>query len=186
MSMLGVSFLNKIVNEDRITEASNILNDIREDVIRSLQQTGKEGEQKDGMDMGLCVIDFDQMTMEFAGAHNPLYFIRDNELNETKADRMPIAFHELQTEFTSHKIQLKKGDCFYMFSDGYADQFGGPEGKKFKYKALKELLMSIKDKPMNEQKELLDQTLQDWIAGADPEGQPFEQVDDILIVGVRI
>jgi serine phosphatase RsbU (regulator of sigma subunit) len=186
MSMLGVSFLNKIVNEDKITEASRILNDLREDVIRSLQQSGKEGEQKDGMDMGLCVIDFDRMIMEFAGAHNPLYLIRENELNETKADRMPIAYHEQQTEFTSHKIRLKKGDCFYMFSDGYADQFGGPEGKKFKYKALKELLLNIKDKPMNEQKEILEKTFQDWTAGFDREGKPFDQVDDILAVGVRI
>jgi serine phosphatase RsbU (regulator of sigma subunit) len=186
MSMLGVSFLNKIVNEDKITQASTIINELRDDVIRSLQQTGKEGEQKDGMDMGLCVIDFDQMTMEFAGAHNPLYFIRDNELNETKADRMPVAHYENLTEFTSHKIRLKKGDCFYLLSDGYADQFGGPEGKKFKYKTLKELLLSIQDKPMNEQKELLDQTYHNWTAGPDPEGKSYEQVDDILIVGVKI
>lgn len=186
MSMLGISFLNKIVNEDKITEASRILNDLREDVIRSLQQTGKEGEQKDGMDMALCVINFDLMIMEFAGAHNPLYVIRDNELNETKADRMPVAYYEQQGDFTSHKIQLKKGDRLYMFSDGYADQFGGPEGKKFKYKPLKELLVTIKDKPMNEQKELLDKTLQDWTAGPDAEGNPYEQVDDILVVGIKI
>lgn len=186
MSMLGVSFLNKIVNEDKITEANHILNDLRENVIQSLRQTGKEGEQKDGMDIGLCVIDFDRMIMEFAGAHNPLYFIRDDELNETKADRMPIAFDDQHAEFTSHQIPLKKGDCFYMLSDGYADQFGGPYGKKFKYKALKELLLNIRDKPMNEQKEILDQTLQEWTSGLDPEGKPYEQIDDILVVGVRI
>ena len=186
MSMLGVSFLNKIVNEDKITEAGNILNNLRDNVIQSLRQTGKEGEQKDGMDLGLCVIDFDRMTMDFAGAHNPLYFIRDDELNETKADRMPIAFYEQRAEFTSHHIPLKKGDCFYMLSDGYADQFGGPDGKKFKYKALKELLLNIKNKPMYEQKEILDQTLQQWTTGPDPQGKPYEQIDDILVVGVRI
>ncbi|KPK85126.1 MAG: hypothetical protein AMS27_08240 [Bacteroides sp. SM23_62_1] len=186
MSMLGVSFLNKIVNENKIIEANQILNNLRENVIQALRQKGKEGEQKDGMDMGLCVIDFDRMTMEFAGAHNPLYFIRNNELNETKADRMPIAFYEELKEFTSHRIPLEKGDCFYMFSDGYADQFGGPNGKKFKYNQLKDLLISIKDKPMNEQKEVLDQTYHKWTSELDPEGKPYEQVDDILVVGVRI
>jgi serine phosphatase RsbU (regulator of sigma subunit) len=186
MSMLGISFLNKIVNEDKIVEANQILEELREDVIQSLKQTGREGEQKDGMDMALCVIDFENMEMEFAGAQNPLYLIRGNELLETKADRMPVAFYEQMSNFKSHKIPLKQGDCFYMFSDGYADQFGGPDGKKFKYKGLKELLIRIKEKPMSEQKEILDKTILDWANGPDKNGRQYDQVDDILIVGIRI
>lgn len=186
MSMLGITFLNKIVNEDKIIEANLILEELREDVIQSLKQTGREGEQKDGMDMALCVIDFENMMMEFAGAQNSLYLIRGNELLETKADRMPVAFYEQMPDFKSHKIPLRQGDCFYMFSDGYADQFGGPFGKKFKYKGLKELLISIKEKPMAEQKELLDKTIREWATGPDKDGRQYDQVDDILIVGIRI
>jgi serine phosphatase RsbU (regulator of sigma subunit) len=184
MSMLGISFLNKIVNEDKIVEANLILEELREDVIQSLKQTGKEGEQKDGMDMALCVIDFDNMMMEFAGAQNSLYLIRGNELHETKADRMPVAYYEQMSDFKKHHIPLKPGDCFYMCSDGYADQFGGPEGKKFKYKALKELLIKIKERPMAEQKELLDKAILVWANGSD--GRRYDQVDDILIVGIRV
>jgi serine phosphatase RsbU (regulator of sigma subunit) len=186
MSMLGISYLNKIVNENKITEANQILEKLRENVIQALKQTGREGEQKDGMDMALCVIDFDNMTMEFAGAQNPLYLIRGNELVETKADRMPVAYYEQMSDFTSHIIPLKQGDCFYMFSDGYADQFGGPQGKKFKYKALKELLIRVKGKSMAEQKELLEKNIQDWATGPDMNGRQYDQVDDILVVGIRI
>jgi len=186
MSMLGISFLNKIVNEHKITQPDQILEKLRENVIQSLKQTGREGEQKDGMDMALCVIDFDILTMEFAGAQNPLYLIRGNELLETKADRMPVAYYENMSNFTSRKIQLKQGDCFYMFSDGYADQFGGPQGKKFKYKALKELLVKVKDKPMSEQKGILERTIQDWATGSENNGIRYDQVDDILVVGIRI
>jgi len=186
MSMLGISYLNKIVNENKITEPNQILEKLRENVIQALKQTGREGEQKDGMDMALCVIDFDNLTMEFSGAQNPLYLIRGNELLETKADRMPVAYYEQMSDFTSHKIPLKQGDCFYMFSDGYADQFGGPMGKKFKYKALKELLIRVKEKSMAEQKELLEKNIQDWATGPDINGRQYDQVDDILIVGIRI
>jgi serine phosphatase RsbU (regulator of sigma subunit) len=186
MSMLGISYLNKIVNENKITEPNQILEKLRENVIQALKQTGREGEQKDGMDMALCVIDFDNLNMEFAGAQNPLYLIRGNELLETKADRMPVAYYEQMSNFTSHKIPLKQGDCFYMFSDGYADQFGGPMGKKFKYKPLKELLIRVKEKSMAEQKELLEKNIQDWATGPDINGRQYDQVDDILIVGIRI
>ena len=186
MSMLGISFLNQIVNENKITEPDQILEKLRSDVIHSLQQTGREGEQKDGMDMALCVIDFNNLTMKFAGAQNPLYLIQGDELIEAKADRMPVAYYEQMKNFKSQEIQLNQGDCFYMFSDGYADQFGGPKGKKFKYKALKELLVKVKEKPMPEQKEILEKTIQDWAAGSGDGGTHFDQVDDILIVGVKI
>jgi len=186
MSMLGVSFLNKIVNEKNIYSAGKILDQLRDNIIIALSQTGAEGEQKDGMDMGLCVIDFDKKNMEFAGAHNSLYMIRDDELTETKADRMPVAHYEKLDNFTGHTIDLKKGDRFYMFSDGYPDQFGGPRGKKYMSKTFKNQLLSIREKPMTEQKEILDKTIEEWKAIPDPDGKPHEQVDDIIVVGIHI
>jgi serine phosphatase RsbU (regulator of sigma subunit) len=186
MSMLGISFLNKIILEDNTLEADRILNELRDDVVSSLKQTGKEGEARDGMDMALVVIDLQKMTMEFAGANNPLYMIRENELTETKADRMPIAYHTESNKFSNHLIQLNKGDLIYLFSDGYADQFGGPRGKKFKYKLFKNLLMENRDKPMQEIKEALENTIENWKAPDGPDGQIYEQVDDILVIGLRI
>jgi serine phosphatase RsbU (regulator of sigma subunit)/ligand-binding sensor domain-containing protein len=186
MSMLGVSFLNKIILENNTLQADMILNQLRENVISSLKQTGKEGEARDGMDMALVVIDMENMIMEFAGANNPMYMIRGNEFNETKADRMPISFHIRKGDFVNHNILLKKGDCYYLFSDGYADQFGGPDGKKYKYKPFKQLLLDNKDKSMDKQKEILDDIIEDWKAGPDIEGKPYEQVDDILVIGIKI
>ncbi len=186
MSMLGVSFLNKIILENNTLQADMILNDLRENVISSLKQTGKEGEARDGMDMSLVVIDMEKMSMDFAGANNPMYMIRGEELNETKADRMPIAYHIRTDDFSSHDIPLKKGDCYYLFSDGYPDQFGGPAGKKFKYKPFKQLLLDNRDKPMEEQKQILEDVIEHWTAGPDPAGNPYEQVDDILVIGIKI
>ncbi|MCK4748773.1 MAG: SpoIIE family protein phosphatase, partial [Bacteroidales bacterium] len=150
------------------------------------KQTGKEGEARDGMDMALVVIDMEKMTMEFAGAYNPLYMIRKNELNETKADRMPISYHFESGKFSNTIIPLKKGDTFYLFSDGYADQFGGPSGKKFKYKPFKNLLIENKDKSIQELYRILDDTIEAWRAPNGPDGEIYEQVDDILVIGLRI
>jgi serine phosphatase RsbU (regulator of sigma subunit)/ligand-binding sensor domain-containing protein len=186
MSMLGVSFLNKIILEQKTSRADMILNDLRENVIQSLQQTGREGEAQDGMDMALVVLDLENMTVEFAGAHNPLYMIRGHELNETKADRMPISFQSGSGKFSNHNFNLLEGDCLYLFSDGFADQFGGPAGKKFKYKQFKKLLLEIRDKSMEEQKVLLDDTLESWKNHEHPEGGTYEQIDDILVIGIRI
>ncbi len=186
MSMLGVSFLNKIVLEQNICRADLILNDLRDNVIQSLQQTGAEGEAQDGMDMALVIIDLKEMTMEFAGAHNPLYMIRGHELNETKADRMPISFQSGSRNFSNHNSSLQEGDSLYLFSDGFADQFGGPAGKKFKYKQFKNLLMEIKDKSMKEQKKLLDDAIEAWKNHRNPEGDTYEQIDDILVIGIGI
>jgi serine phosphatase RsbU (regulator of sigma subunit) len=186
MSMLGVSFLNKIILENNTLQADRILNDLRYNVVSSLKQTGKEGEARDGMDMALVVIDLEEMSMEFAGANNPLYMIRENELNETKADRMPIAFHVNSEDFSNHKIPLVRGDTFFLFSDGYADQFGGPKGKKYMYKPFKRLLIENKDKPMDEIRRILDHEIEGWKAPQGPDGDVYEQVDDILVIGLRI
>jgi serine phosphatase RsbU (regulator of sigma subunit) len=180
MSMLGVSFLNEIVNKNNTVQPHLILNELRRQVKRTLGQTGKDGEAKDGMDIALCVIDFDTMHLQYAGAYNPLYLFRNGELVEIKADKMPIGIYIREKDsFTNHEVQLEKGDTFYIFSDGYADQFGGPTGGKFKSKPFKELLLKIQDKTMQEQRELLNKHIDDWRGN-------IEQIDDVIILGVRI
>ncbi|MFH2096686.1 MAG: SpoIIE family protein phosphatase, partial [Bacteroidota bacterium] len=143
MSMLGVAFLNEIVKKDGVAMPDQILNRLREEIIQSLKQTGREGESKDGMDVAAFTLDAGARTIWFAGANNPLYMIRNGEIVETKGSRMPVAIHAVMEPFIRQEILLEKNDTFYVFSDGYADQFGGPKGKKFKYSTFKELLLSI-------------------------------------------
>ena len=138
------------------------------------------------MDMALVVIDLEKMTMEFAGANNPLYIISEDELSETKADRMPVSYHLETKKFSSHVIQLNKGDTIYLFSDGYADQFGGPKGKKFMYKPFKNLLIENRKKPIQEIYKILEETIEAWKQPDGPEGEVYEQIDDILVIGLRI
>jgi len=180
MSMLGVSFLYEIVNKEGIMQPASILNFLREHVKHTLSQTGKKDEAKDGMDISLCVFDPNAMKLEWAGAYNPLYLIRNGELIEYKADKMPIAIHMIDhLPFTNHEIAVQKGDTFYISSDGYADQFGGTDGRKFMSKKYKEMLLQIWDKPMDEQKAIIQKAHLDW------KGH-HEQVDDILVMGVRV
>ena len=180
MSMLGMTLLNEIVRKKDITQANHVLDELRNEIKNSLRQTGKEGEAKDGMDLALCVIDHKSKTMQYAGAYNPLYLYRNNELMEIKADRMPIGIYVKDTnEFTNHEIKLKKGDTFYLFSDGYVDQFGGEKGMKFKTRAFKQLLLEIHQKPMQDQKETLENTFTRW------KGK-HEQIDDVLIIGIKM
>lgn len=184
MSMLGISFLNEIVQRREITQANQILNELRKQIKHSLRQHGKREECKDGMDIALCVIDIKNNMMQYAGAFNPLYLIRDvngkPELQEVKADRMPVGFHYAKDKsFTNHEIQLEIGDTFYIFSDGFIDQIGGKEEKKYLSRRFKELLLEIHEQPMYEQKEILDKTLKNWMEG-------YCQIDDILVVGVRV
>jgi serine phosphatase RsbU (regulator of sigma subunit) len=142
--------LNEIFgNENHHLTAARMLNLLREKIKFSLHQTGKEGENKDGMDMALCIYHKKKKLLEYAGAYNPLYLIRDGELQEYKADRMPIGIYHIEKEsFTNHEINIEKGDAIYIFSDGYADQFGGPGQTKFKSGNLKKLLLEINKKPM--------------------------------------
>ena len=182
MSMLGISFLNEIVNLSEIEDlrADIILNDMRALIITSLRQTGEVGESRDGMDMTLCIIDKEKMEVDFAGAYNSLFIIRDNEIIETKADKMPIGIHVKRSDnFTNHIIDLKKGDVLYTFSDGYVDQFGGEDNTKFRKKNFKELLLKIHKEDMSKQKEILDNTIMNWMEG-------YDQIDDILVSGIRI
>ncbi|MFC2096543.1 tetratricopeptide repeat protein, partial [Bacteroidota bacterium] len=147
MSMLGFAFLNEIVNKEKDLKANEILNQLRLYVKQSLHQTGKEDEAKDGMDIALCIIDPVNKKLQYAGAYNPLYLIRDEDFISLKADRMPIGIHIIEKEsFTNHEIDIYKGDIIYIFTDGYIDQFGGPNSSKFKTTPFKDLLVSIKDK----------------------------------------
>ena len=179
MSIMGVSFLNEILSARGPCKPGRILNLLRERVMNALHQRGEELENKDAMDMALCVFDPTTSELQYAGANNPLYHIRNRVLTEIKADKMPVGINAIEEEsFTNHSLQLKPGDIVYIFSDGYPDQFGGPRNKKFKYGPLKELLITISDKPMEKQREELDQVIESW-KGDEP------QVDDILVFGIK-
>jgi len=180
MSMLGVSFLNEIVHSEKTHTAGEILNELRFKIKATLAQHGRMDETKDGMDMALCIIDAAEKTMDFAGAFNPLIFIRNDELIEYKGDKMPVGIYIGKEEnFTDQKITIQKGDTCYIFSDGFKDQFGGPGGKKFSSKPFKDLLLSIHKHPMPDQREYLVQTIDKWMHGLD-------QVDDMMVIGFRI
>jgi|WetSurMetagenome_2_1015567.scaffolds.fasta_scaffold01066_3 serine phosphatase RsbU (regulator of sigma subunit) len=177
MSMLGISFLEEIVNFRKVTESGQILDELRNEVQRALKQTGKREEAKDGMDIALCVIDKSKNLLQYSGGYNNLYLIRKGELTEYPADRMPIGiFDRSDIRFKTNAIPTQPGDIIYMYSDGYADQFGGPDVKKFKYTRLKELLISINRLPLKEQKEKLEKTFLEW-KGNNP------QIDDVMIIG---
>ena len=132
MSMLGSALLNEAVNNMGKLQANLILNELRDQVILSLRQTGQSGEAKDGMDISLCILNKDNMKLQYAGAYNPLYLIRKGKLKVIKGDNMPIGISsKAGKSFTNHEIKVYKDDSLYLFSDGYADQFGGEKGKKY-------------------------------------------------------
>ena len=180
MSMVGISRLNESIIEKNLIHPNDILDNMRKGIIASLNPEGSEEESKDGMDCVLCAYDFKNMTMEFAAANNPLWLVRDKQIIEYKADKMPVGkYHDETKPFTLQKVDLLKGDIIYTFTDGFADQFGGAKGKKFKYKQLGEFLLSNVDLPMEVQKQKLYDAFESW------RGQ-LEQVDDVCIIGVRI
>ena len=179
MSMLGVAFLNEIVNKDHITSPELILNNVREKVIHALQQQGITGEARDGMDIAIVSVDTASGILEYAGAYNPLIMIRDGVLTEFPGEKMPIGYYENMHGFSKHQIKIEAGDMYYMYSDGYEDQFGGADGKKFKSKRLKNLLLEISGNPVEKQKEILAKQFDEW-KGDNP------QIDDVVMVGMRI
>lgn len=178
MSMLGVTLLNEIVNGKHIIMPDQIIENVRSGVIKSLNQFADEESLKDGMDMAVTMLDFKKGLLWYSGANSPLYLIRDKELTHYRADKMPASIHYKMHPFTLHQIELKKGDAFYVFSDGYADQFGGPNHKKFMSVKLKETLVSMTGMPMLKQGEKLNDIFEQWKGNN-------TQVDDITIVGVR-
>jgi serine phosphatase RsbU (regulator of sigma subunit) len=180
MSMLGISFLEEIVNYRKITESGRILDELRKEVQNALRQKGSKQEAKDGMDISLCVIDKSKKKLQYSGAYNNLYLVRNNELIEFPADRMPIAVFDMTGEsFKTNKIEIRKNDIIYMHSDGYVDQFGGPNNKKYKCASLKSFLLSIHKLPMLKQQQRLDEEFISW-KGTN------NQTDDVVIVGLKI
>jgi serine phosphatase RsbU (regulator of sigma subunit) len=178
MSMLGVTMLNEIVNGKHILMPDQIIENLRNGIIKSLKQVASEESVKDGMDIEVCLIDFDKNKLWFSGANNPLYLVRNGELIHYRADKMPVAIHYRMNPFTLHEIDLVKGDAFYIFTDGYADQFGGPREKKFMSNQLKETIVSMEGMPMIKQGEKLDEIFENW-RGNNP------QVDDVTVIGIR-
>ncbi len=181
MSMIGSSLLNEIVNEKEITSPAEILLALKQGVIKALNKhPSVNGQTKDGMDIALCSIDKNSRKIHYAGANNPLWLIRNGEIIDYRADRQPVGIYgdNQDTPYTNHELELQKGDTIYIFSDGYADQFGGPNGKKFKYSQFKKLLLSIQERAMDEQREILNSTIEEWMGDE-------EQIDDILVVGIR-
>jgi serine phosphatase RsbU (regulator of sigma subunit) len=180
MSILGISFLNEIVKTGSSDMAGHILNRLREKVMKALNQTGEFNESKDGMDLSLCIINNDMTNLQFAGANNPVYIVRDETLLEIKADKMPVGINALREEpFSSRDIEISKNDMIYMFTDGFPDQFGGPAGKKFKYRPFKKLLIDLHQRSMKDQHNVLRETFNSWLGD-------HEQVDDVLLLGFKI
>lgn len=187
MSIVGHNLLKQAVKERGKTIPAEILNELNEDLSDTLRQKEDESTVKDGMDMALCALSKNRSgehSLQFAGANNPLWIARASDLSvmeEIKGDKFPVGIFigETLNKFSNHTLSLKTGDTIYIFTDGYADQFGGDKGKKFKYKQLQQLLLSINSKPMKEQREILDRTVNSWRGN-------LEQVDDILIIGVRV
>ena len=180
MSIVGQNILNQSVNEYGLSKPNLLLNSLNKGVSRTL---GADDENiiRDGMDLALCTLDKKNMQLEFAGAFNPLWILRNNEIIEIKGNKFPIGsfMDDAIQNFDNHEMKLEKGDLLYIFTDGYADQFGGPKGKKFKDKNVKKLLLEISNESMDRQKEILETTMEDW------KGE-LEQIDDILIMGVKI
>lgn len=180
MSMLGATFLHQVVDSLDEVHTDEVLNRLRASVIESLKQTDQIGSNKDGMDIALYILDEKNRKLEFSGANNPLIIIRKGEVIQYKADKMPIAIYlKGELPFTRVEVDLEPGDVLYTFSDGYVDQFGGPQNRKFMIKHFKELLAEIAEKDMQEQYEILSKTLIDWQGTG-------SRTDDVIVFGLRV
>ncbi len=183
MTMLGLSFLTDIIEGQKVQDPAEVLNRMRDKIIMALKQTGSVGENKDGMDITICCIDKSKRELSFSSANNGLYIVKNTAgqkiFKEYKANRQPVGFYHTNTPFTGQTITLEEGDCIYTFTDGYADQFGGPKGKKFRYRQFEELLTANAHLDFKTQKHNLNQAVDQWRG-------TLEQVDDILVIGVSI
>lgn len=181
MSIIGHTLLNRTVNNPEIASPADALNFINREIKKTLNQKAYEAAIRDGMDIALSVIDFKNLNLSFAGANNPLFIVRNEELIELKATKQPItaSSDSVAFPFTNEIFELQKGDAVYLFTDGFADQFGGPKGKKFMYKRFREALISVQAHPMDEQKNLLFEILKAWKGD-------LEQVDDVLVIGIKV
>ncbi|MCK5135688.1 MAG: SpoIIE family protein phosphatase [Bacteroidales bacterium] len=180
MSIMGMTFLDEIVNNLGIVQPDLILNNLRQRIINTLGQKGSYGETSDGMDIALFTIDYVSNKLQYSGAFNHLLIVRNDTMTELKADRMPLAYYTgINTPFTKHEFDISANDSIYIYSDGYSDQFGWREGKKYKLRRFKDLLMNFQDVPMKGQKVLLENELNNWKGDVD-------QLDDILVLGMQI
>ncbi len=187
MSMLGITLINEIIRKPNIYSSSQVVEELRKQIKLSLQQTGQQGEQQDGMDIAFCSINLSNLEMSFAGAHNScLIFRNENEINNKThhlyvldADHQPVGIYAKERPFTEHKFQLQTNDILYIFSDGYASQFGGTRKEKLKIKPFQQYLSEICHLDLSEQKQVLEDKFEKWKGDN-------EQTDDILVIGVRI
>ncbi len=184
MSIVGFNLLKEIISIPEVVTPAEIMNRLKDGVRKTLHHghlTDNGSEAKDGMDMTLCCIDLKTLELQYAAAFNPLYIVRNGELIQFAADKFPVGVHHGsgETVFKNNVIKLEKGDTVYASSDGYADQFGGPRGKKFMVSHFRDLLVKVSKHPISEQKTVLNQTIEDWRGD-------LEQVDDILVFGVRV
>lgn len=180
MSMIGNTLLNSIVNERKVLTPNVILNELRKEIISVLKQ-GEGSQNKDGMDISLCCLNTQANTLDVACANNPIWILKTNgDLIELKPDKQPIGYASVnQVDFSMQSLAVEKGDIIYQFTDGYADQFGGPKGKKLKYNQLKQILTSNKNLSIEHQSEILKKTFIEWKGN-------LEQIDDVLVTGIRI
>ena len=179
MSLIGVEFFRQIIDTQGIYQPSHILDEINRNFDMVFDNMD-DLHMRDGMDLSFCAIDVVGRKLEFAGAFNPVYIVRDGEIIEIKGDKNMLGpnIGHGRRPFRNHEIDLQDDDTMYLFSDGYADQFGGPEGKKFKYRRFRHLILSIFEKPLSVQHHMLDKRLNEWKGS-------LEQVDDILVLGVK-
>ena len=180
LSIMGISFLNEILQTRCEPRANRVLNFMREKVMRALHQTGEKSEAKDSIDIGLCVFDTESQKLQFSGANRPLLRIRDGEVSEFRPDKMSIGLAPVHEHpFTNVVIDTQPGDTFYLYTDGFSDQFGELTDKKFKHKQLKKAIESVSGFPLSRQKEYLEDTFYEWKGNA-------RQIDDVLVFGFRI
>jgi serine phosphatase RsbU (regulator of sigma subunit) len=179
LSLIGYFLLNDIVRSRKITDPGVILDLLDEGVTTTLRQD-EDSTTKDGMDIALCKINVDTREVEYAGAHRPLYMIKEGGMDEVKGNKFPIGggIYKNQTNFTNTKIKLKKGDSIYFSSDGYPDQFGGPEGRKFGPKRVRELIDRVHKMPMTEACSVFEHEWESW------RGET-KQTDDVLLIGIK-
>jgi serine phosphatase RsbU (regulator of sigma subunit) len=179
MSMIGLEIVEKTINEENIEVPSKILAVMNRGLEKTFSREKNIGTIiRDGMDIGLCVIDRKRKKVEYAGAFLPLYLIREGSLIEIPADKIIIGMNPEGTSYTDHELDLKENDIFYIFSDGYVDQFGGSENKKFMYRRFRYLLLTIHSFPINDQKSILEENIRTWMG-------VNEQVDDMMVIGFR-
>jgi serine phosphatase RsbU (regulator of sigma subunit)/ligand-binding sensor domain-containing protein len=180
MSMLAVSLLDEIADHEKVEKASEVLTLLREKIIASLHQTGREDEAQDGLDISMCILDKKKGRLQFSGAFNPLYHFRDGKLTVIKGDKMPIGiFDRGKKSFTNHMVEIHESDSIYLFTDGFIDQFGGEIGAKFKSSNFMELLTQVQGQPIQQHKDLLEKAFNQW------RGE-YNQVDDVLVIGFRM